>query len=60
MAAVNGDKGVTLGRKGMRAGSIESRTNQWSPEVPSFFYLPLSRLSSRDLRSTLFLGEWKY
>jgi len=37
--AVSGDEGVTLDRKGVRmgGGGVESRTNQWSPEVSSFF-----------------------
>lgn len=45
--AVSGDEGVTLGRKGLRegkeggrGGNAESRTNQRSPEVSSFFLSP--------------------
>lgn len=38
--AVSGDKGVTLDRKGVRAGNVESRINQRSSEVSSFFLSP--------------------
>lgn len=38
--AVNGNEGVTLGRKGVRVGDVESRINQRSPEVSSFFLSP--------------------
>lgn len=37
---VSGDEEAMLGRKGMRTGGIESRTNQRSPEVSSFFLSP--------------------